>query len=177
MEQTGRPMTLWKGNCYAHVKFRREQMEALRAEFADPEIVVHPESLAEVRDIADVVCEIAEVWRRGSVIGSWLLDLTAAGVIRHWRRWCLNPDYSAGAEGAAARQRYAAVRFPIRSLSIADDEMMTERGIENLLALYDAAPRTLQRVTPTDAGLSRIGHFGVFVPSRSACYGRAWNNG
>src|SRR5882762_6739363 len=23
MEQTGRPMTLWKGNCYAHVEFRR----------------------------------------------------------------------------------------------------------------------------------------------------------
>src|SRR3990172_9038826 len=26
MEQTGRPMTLWKGNCYAHVEFRRESL-------------------------------------------------------------------------------------------------------------------------------------------------------
>ena len=26
MEQTGRPMTLWKGNCYAHVEFQREQV-------------------------------------------------------------------------------------------------------------------------------------------------------
>src|SRR5882672_1286927 len=26
MEQTGRPMTLWKGNCYAHVEFRRDQV-------------------------------------------------------------------------------------------------------------------------------------------------------
>jgi 6-phosphogluconate dehydrogenase len=26
--------------------------------------------------------EIAELWRRGSVIGSWLLDLTAAGLLR-----------------------------------------------------------------------------------------------
>src|SRR5476651_2049928 len=24
MEQTGRPMTLWRGNCYAHVEFRRD---------------------------------------------------------------------------------------------------------------------------------------------------------
>jgi 6-phosphogluconate dehydrogenase len=32
--------------------------------------------------------EIAEVWRRGSVIGSWLLDLTAAALIR-------DPDLSA----------------------------------------------------------------------------------
>src|SRR5438093_12461213 len=30
MEQTGRPMTLWKGNCYAHVEFRREQVLRLR---------------------------------------------------------------------------------------------------------------------------------------------------
>ena len=26
------------------------------------------------------IAEIAEVWRRGSVIGSWLLDLTAAAL-------------------------------------------------------------------------------------------------
>ena len=26
MEQTGRPMTLWRGNCYAHVEFRREAL-------------------------------------------------------------------------------------------------------------------------------------------------------
>src|SRR5512135_10040 len=25
-EQTGRPMTLWRGNCYAHVEFRRESL-------------------------------------------------------------------------------------------------------------------------------------------------------
>ena len=28
MEQTGRPMTLWKGNCYAHVEFRRDTSAA-----------------------------------------------------------------------------------------------------------------------------------------------------
>src|SRR5712671_7012706 len=26
MEQTGRPMTLWRGNCYAHVEFRRDSL-------------------------------------------------------------------------------------------------------------------------------------------------------
>ena len=31
MEQTGRPMTLWRGNCYAHVEFRRDQVLRLRA--------------------------------------------------------------------------------------------------------------------------------------------------
>src|SRR5205809_1515876 len=53
MEQTGRPMTLWRGNCYAHVEFRRDQLLKLRQEFPDAKIVAHPESLREVRDLAD----------------------------------------------------------------------------------------------------------------------------
>src|ERR1700685_4062314 len=56
MEQTGRPMTLWKGNCYAHVEFRREALLKLKAQFPDAKVVVHPESLREVRDLADAVC-------------------------------------------------------------------------------------------------------------------------
>src|ERR1017187_3383499 len=56
MEQTGRPMTLWKGNCYAHVEFRRDALLKLKAQFAEAKTVVHPESLREVRDLADAVC-------------------------------------------------------------------------------------------------------------------------
>src|SRR5438094_5518984 len=36
MEQTGRPMTLWRGNCYAHVEFRRDQLLKLRRAFSNP---------------------------------------------------------------------------------------------------------------------------------------------
>src|SRR5580698_1829236 len=45
MEQTGRQMTLWKGNCYAHVEFQREHILKLRQQFPDAKVVVHPESL------------------------------------------------------------------------------------------------------------------------------------
>ena len=86
-----------------------------------------------------------------------------AGVIRQWRRWCLHPQYSA-VEGPAVRQRFAAVRFPIRALSITDDEMMTLPGTQSLLALYANAPRRIERVAPADHGLARIGHLGWFHP-------------
>lgn len=56
MEQTGRPMTLWRGNCYAHVEFRRESLLRLRQDFPAAKVVVHPESLREVRDLADAIC-------------------------------------------------------------------------------------------------------------------------
>src|SRR5213083_346058 len=56
MEQTGRPMTLWRGNCYAHVEFRREGLLRLKEKFPEAKVVVHPESLREVRELADAIC-------------------------------------------------------------------------------------------------------------------------
>src|SRR5947209_2998120 len=56
MEQTGRPMTLWRGNCYAHVEFRRDSLLRMRERFPEAKVVVHPESLREVRDLADAIC-------------------------------------------------------------------------------------------------------------------------
>jgi len=56
MEQTGRPMTLWRGNCYAHVEFRREALLRLKEQFPNAKVIVHPESLREVRELADAIC-------------------------------------------------------------------------------------------------------------------------
>jgi predicted alpha/beta hydrolase len=84
------------------------------------------------------------------------------GVILQWRRWCMHPRYHVGAEGEALRQRFAAVRFPVEALSIADDELMTERGTRVLIDCYENAPRQVQRIVPADVGAERIGHFGFF---------------
>jgi predicted alpha/beta hydrolase len=84
--------------------------------------------------------------------------------MRQWRRWCLDPDYVVGAEGEAMRARYAAVDTPIHSLSFTDDEFMSARSIDALMAFYTGAPRTSTRLHPRDAGESRIGHFGFFRP-------------
>ena len=94
-----------------------------------------------------------------------------AGVILQWRRWCLDPAYSVGAEGAAAEQSYARVRFPVLALSITDDELMTARGTRNLLALYPNAPQRIDPIAPADVQARRIGHFGLF---RSQFAGTLW---
>ena len=85
-----------------------------------------------------------------------------AGVILQWRRWCLHPRYSVGAEGPAVAQRYGAVRFPVLALSMADDELMTLRGTHNLVNLYANTERRVECITPGDVKARRIGHFGFF---------------
>ncbi len=84
------------------------------------------------------------------------------GVILQWRRWCLDPRYSVGAEGESVRQRYAAARFPVLALSIADDELMTLRGTQSLVNLYENARSEVFRIWPQDLDQRRIGHFGPF---------------
>ena len=91
-------------------------------------------------------------------------DLPRA-VALQWRRWCLHPRYSVGAEGQGAERSYAAVRFPVLALSMVDDEMMTLAGTEALLALYARAPRRIERIAAQDVGARRIGHFGFFRDS------------
>ena len=85
-----------------------------------------------------------------------------AGVILQWRRWCLHPAYSVGAEGAAVAQSYGAVRFPVLALSMADDELMTLRGTHNLVNLYANTERRVESISPAELKVRRIGHFGFF---------------
>lgn len=85
-----------------------------------------------------------------------------AGVVMQWRKWCLSPRYSVSAEGEAVRQRYANARFPVHALSITDDELMTLRGTHSLVDLYENAPRAVERLSPADIGVPRLGHFGPF---------------
>ncbi|MEO8021987.1 alpha/beta fold hydrolase [Polaromonas sp.] len=85
-----------------------------------------------------------------------------AGVMLQWRKWCLDPLYSVGAEGEGARLAYAQATFPVLALSITDDELMTWRGTQNLINLYTGTERSFERITPADLGVKRIGHFGFF---------------
>ncbi|MRD49493.1 alpha/beta fold hydrolase [Caenimonas koreensis] len=91
-----------------------------------------------------------------------------AGVIMQWRRWCLNPNYSVGAEGEAVRVQYADARFPVQALSITDDELMTLAGTHSLINLYENAPREVTSLAPADLGIRRLGHFGAFRSEHQA---------
>lgn len=94
MEQTGRPMTLWKGNCYAHVEFQRDQVLRLREHFPDARVVVHPESLREVRALADSVCSTEKMitYCRASPAKRFII-VTESGIIHRMRKECPDKEF------------------------------------------------------------------------------------
>src|SRR5881628_1087241 len=89
MEQTGRSMTLWKGNCYAHVEFRRDSVLRLRERYPDARVVVHPESLREVREMADAVCSTEKMidYCRTNPARRFVI-VTESGIIHRLHKEC-----------------------------------------------------------------------------------------
>src|SRR5262245_23632662 len=94
MEQTGRPMTLWRGNCYAHVEFRRDALLRLREQAPEAKVVVHPESLREVRDLADVVCSTEKMisYCRNSAAKRFVV-VTESGIIHRLKKECPGKEF------------------------------------------------------------------------------------
>ncbi|MFN3410267.1 MAG: quinolinate synthase NadA [Limisphaerales bacterium] len=94
MEQTGRPMTLWRGNCYAHVEFQRDQVLAARERYPDAKIVVHPESVREVRALADAVCSTEKMvhYCRNSPAKRFVI-VTESGIIHRMRKECPDKEF------------------------------------------------------------------------------------
>lgn len=89
MEQTGRPMTLWRGNCYAHVEFRRESILRLRKAYPEAKVVVHPESLREVRELADSVCSTEKmITYCQSAPARQFIVVTESGIIHRMQKEC-----------------------------------------------------------------------------------------
>jgi quinolinate synthase len=89
MEQTGRPMTLWKGNCYVHVEWTHAAITRIRREHPEAPVVAHPECTPAVRMLADEVCSTEKMvtYCKQSPAPA-IIIATEAGMIHRLRREC-----------------------------------------------------------------------------------------
>jgi len=87
MEKTGRPMDLWRGNCYVHVEFTRDSIGRIRAEYPDAKVVAHPECTHAVRLLADEVCSTEKMvtYCRESAAREFII-VTESGMLHRLRR-------------------------------------------------------------------------------------------
>jgi quinolinate synthase len=87
IEKTGRPMELWKGNCYVHVEFTRNAIERIKAEWPDAPVVAHPECTYAVRLLADEVCSTEKMitYCKASPAEAFVI-VTESGMLHRLRR-------------------------------------------------------------------------------------------
>lgn len=91
MEQTGRPMTLWRGDCYVHVEWTHKAIVGIRREHPDAPLIAHPECVKAVRMLADEVCSTEKMvaYCRRSDARTFIVA-TEAGMLHRLKREC--PD-------------------------------------------------------------------------------------
>lgn len=91
IEQTGRPMTLWRGDCYVHVEWTHASVTRIRREFPDAPLVAHPECTKAVRMLADVVCsteKMVDFCKKSPA--TQIIIVTEAGMLHRLKKEC--PD-------------------------------------------------------------------------------------
>ena len=94
--------------------------------------------------------KVAEVWRRGSVVGSWLLDLTARGAAASRRSWRSSRAASrTRAKGAGRRSRRSRQACPAPVLTTALYSRFSSRGLD------DSGTVCCPRCVSSSAGTTR----------------------
>ncbi len=89
IEQTGRPMTLWRGNCYVHVEWTHASILRIREDHPDAPVVAHPECTKAVRMLANEVCSTEKMvaYCRQSPASTFIIA-TEAGMLHRLQREC-----------------------------------------------------------------------------------------
>jgi quinolinate synthase len=97
MRQTGRPMKLWPGSCYAHVLFTVRALEKVKLRFPGAPVVAHPECTEAVRDLADEVCstELMVKFAREHPADT-IIVVTESGMLHRLRREVPHKTFVAG---------------------------------------------------------------------------------
>ena len=96
-------------------------------------------------------------------------DLPRAAALE-WASWCRNPKYLLG-DDTLPLERFARFSAPVLAYSISDDKWGTARSVDAMMGAYPNLER--RHLTPADAGLRAIGHFGYFRPESRALWSDA----
>jgi quinolinate synthase len=94
MEQTKRPMTLWRGACYVHVEFTHNSITRIRQEHPGAPVVAHPECTKAVRMLADEVCSTEKMvtYCKASPAKD-IIIATEAGMLHRLKRECPDKNF------------------------------------------------------------------------------------
>jgi predicted alpha/beta hydrolase len=79
-----------------------------------------------------------------------------------WVRWVMSPRYLFDDEGLPGLTNFASYQGAMRALCVSDDPWATRPAVELLCAGFSAIKPEVVTVTPAEAGVAKIGHFGFF---------------
>jgi predicted alpha/beta hydrolase len=85
-------------------------------------------------------------------------------VFLQWVRWVMSERYMFTDPNLPGLTNFANYKGAMRALCLSDDPWATRPAVELLCSGFTAIKPEIITVTPADAGVTKIGHFGFFRP-------------
>ncbi len=159
-KQTGADMLMWQGACIVHDEFKTQALMDMKALHPDAAILVHPESPAEIIDLADAVGSTSQLIKAAQEMPNMkFIVATDRGIFYKMQQLCPDKEFfeapTAG-EGATCKSCAHCPWMAMNGLKEIEDALLNPLGREVFvdMKLREGALKSLDRMLTFNAALA-----------------------
>ena len=159
-KQTGADMLMWQGACIVHDEFKTQALMNMKALHPDAAILVHPESPAEIIDLADAVGSTSQLIKAAQEMPNMkFIVATDRGIFYKMQQLCPDKEFfeapTAG-EGATCKSCAHCPWMAMNGLKEIEDALLDPSGKEVFvdMDLRDGALKSLDRMLTFNAAIA-----------------------
>ncbi|MBA6380981.1 MULTISPECIES: quinolinate synthase NadA [unclassified Colwellia] len=159
-KQTGAEMLMWQGACIVHDEFKSKALKDMKALHPDAAILVHPESPADVIELADAVGSTSQLIKAAQVMpNKKFIVATDRGIFYKMQQLCPDKEFfeapTAG-EGATCKSCAHCPWMAMNGLKEIEEALLNPLGREVFvdMKLRDGALQSLDRMLTFNKALA-----------------------
>ncbi len=160
-KQTGADMIMWQGACIVHDEFKTKALKDMKALHPDAAVLVHPESPADVIELADAVGSTSQLIKAAQDLANQkFIVATDRGIFYKMQQLCPEKEFfeapTAG-EGATCRSCAHCPWMAMNGLKAIEEALLDPNGKEVFvdMSLREGALRSTNRMLEFSASLKR----------------------
>lgn len=158
-KQTGADMIMWNGACIVHDEFKTKALKDMKALHPDAAVLVHPESPAEIVDLADAVGSTSQLIKAAQEMDNQkFIVATDRGIFYKMQQLCPGKEFFEAptqGEGATCRSCAHCPWMAMNGLKAIEEALLDASGKEVFvdMELREGALRSLNRMLDFSASL------------------------
>ncbi|TMO81726.1 quinolinate synthase NadA [Pseudoalteromonas spongiae] len=158
-KQTGADMIMWNGACIVHDEFKTKALKDMKALHPDAAVLVHPESPAEIVDLADAVGSTSQLIKAVQEMDNQkFIVATDRGIFYKMQQLCPEKEFFEAptqGEGATCRSCAHCPWMAMNGLKAIEEALLDASGKEVFvdMELREGALRSLNRMLDFSASL------------------------
>ncbi|MCF2908038.1 MULTISPECIES: quinolinate synthase NadA [Pseudoalteromonas] len=160
-KKTGADMIMWNGACIVHDEFKTKALKDMKALHPDAAVLVHPESPAEIVDLADAVGSTSQLIKAAQEMPNQkFIVATDRGIFYKMQQLCPEKEFfeapTAG-EGATCKSCAHCPWMAMNGLKAIEEALLDPSGKEVFvdMDLREGALRSLNRMLDFSASLQK----------------------